>query len=106
MLDDGDRGIREIPHHRPGSLGVEEVVIGELQALPLFGAGHAAATRGAVEGRRLVRVLAVAKVADLVSAQRKVLGHRRDRSCAAEMMADRRVVRRRVRKRDSRQMAA
>src|SRR5438132_600915 len=74
VLDDGHRDIRKVRHERPGGLGVEQVVVGELESLPLPRAGDTAAGGGLVEGGRLMRILAVAEVAHLVAAEGEVLG--------------------------------
>src|SRR4029077_8305797 len=65
VLDDGaGRALRrvELGDAFIGRVGVVDVVVGELLALHLAGAGDAGAVdRGAVEGGALVRVLAVAQ---------------------------------------------
>ncbi len=65
MLDDGDRrgGLRiELRHELIGRVSVVEIVVGELLALDLHGGGDAEALLArAVEGRPLMRVLAIAQ---------------------------------------------
>ncbi|OPZ04932.1 MAG: hypothetical protein BWZ09_01451 [Alphaproteobacteria bacterium ADurb.BinA305] len=107
MLDDdaGRRRAVEGLHAFPGRVGVGDVVVGQLLALQLGVAGHAALGRAglAVEGRGLVRVLAVAQVLHLVEGELQALGIGLQRHVAGlvgdergEVVGDRRVVARGV----------
>ena len=62
MLDDGDGGLLEFLHQRPGGVEIDEIVVGKLLALKLFRAGEA---RHRLTGRNiercgLMRIFAVA----------------------------------------------
>ena len=92
VLDDGHRNIRKVRHERPGGLSVEQVVVGELEPLPLLRAGDTAAGGGPVEGGRLMGILAVAEVAHLVAAEGEVLGQGRRRGWPAKVLTDGGVV--------------
>ena len=92
----------DLPDEVPGGVAVEQVVVGELFALELFGAGDAALlpARDLVEGRPLVRVLAVAQ--DGRPPQREVdprrqLRGRLGRLAPCQIARDLRVIGRRVR---------
>ena len=64
MFDDGAGGLvaHEFRHQFEGGVGVVDVVVGEFLALPLARGRHAfAAGAIGVEGRRLVRVFAIAQ---------------------------------------------
>jgi hypothetical protein len=64
VLDDraGRGSARELGHQFEGSVGVVDVVVGQFLALPLPGGRHAGTARAVdIEGRRLVRVLAIAQ---------------------------------------------
>ena len=73
MFDDGDRDRREIPNQRPGRLSIEQVVVGQLEPLPLPGLREPAALGRPIQRRRLVRILAVAEVAQFAAAQGEIL---------------------------------
>ena len=62
MLDDHTGRLGEFGHQFVGGVGIGDVVVAQLLALQLAGVGDAGATVGrAIEGARLVRVLAVAQ---------------------------------------------
>ena len=62
VLDDRHRRLVEVVRRPPGRVGVDVVVVGHLLAVQLLGGGEPAyGVLGAVEGSRLVRVLAVAQ---------------------------------------------
>ena len=65
MLDDGNGGGwlgREFSDQLEGGVGIVEVVVGEFLALMLDGCGDAVTLLAVgIEGRRLMRVLAVAR---------------------------------------------
>jgi hypothetical protein len=71
VLDDHARRLVELGHQAPGRVEVEDVVERELLALQLARRRHRVERRAeiAVEGRALVRVLAVAQVLHLLEAQ-------------------------------------
>ena len=92
MLDDGDRDIRKVRDERPGGLGVEQVVVGEFDPLPLPGARDTATGGGPVERGRLMGILAVAEVAQLVAAEGEVLRQRCRRIWPAKVLPDGGVV--------------
>src|SRR6202011_2746194 len=72
VLDHGSGWLGEVRHQGPGRLGVEQVVVRQLQALPLPSSRDAAAVDRAIKRGGLVRVFAVAKVSDLVPAQSEI----------------------------------
>ena len=95
MLDDGHgrRNLRiELRHELDRRVGVPEIVVGELLALVLHGCRHSRAPlAGYVEGRPLVRVLAIAQLLG------EPAGDRTPARCAlaqglGEPVADRRIV--------------
>ena len=62
MLDDGDgRRRRELLHQLPAGVEIDQVVVAELFALQLCGAGNAEAGAVGVERGALVGVFAVAQ---------------------------------------------
>ena len=62
MLDDGHGGLVEVVRRAAGRVGVDVVVVGHLLAVQLLGARQPGrSVAGAVDRRRLVRVLAVAQ---------------------------------------------
>src|SRR5207245_9862680 len=72
VLDDGGGGPAEVRDQRQGGLGIQQVVVGELEALPLTCPSYAATLQCVVQRRGLVWILAIAQVADLVPAQGEV----------------------------------
>ena len=96
MLDDGCRGPLEVVDQRPGGLGVQQVVVRELQPLPLARAGQAPSLHGHVESGRLVWILPVAQVAQLSPADCQLGGQYLRRRAGPQVLGDRGVVSRRV----------
>ncbi len=76
MLDDDAPGAVELGGEAPGRVEVQDVVEGELLALDLAGGGHRVegGAEIAVEGRLLVRVLAVAEVLHFLEGEGEAVG--------------------------------
>jgi hypothetical protein len=72
VLDDRRGGPGELPGEPPGRVRVEQVVVGELLAVQLLRGRDAGA--GPIQGRPLVRVLAVPQARGLLGAHEQRLG--------------------------------
>ena len=78
VLQDHHGGLVELTHERPARVGVEQVVVGELLAVELFGVDQAVRLGElveAVERRLLMRVLTVAQALLLDQVQVDRVGH-------------------------------
>ena len=74
MLDNGDSVFREVRHHPPGGIGIQNVSERHLQPVESFGVHDASCGQGrGVQRRLLVGVLSIPQVLNSIESQRELV---------------------------------